>query len=189
MSLILQKILVLYATLSLMIAYCFLPIANAGELSLSWGEGSSRYSFRNGGEITPDAFRVAYIHSTDWEWKFSTDHTLRVELEFAAHHWKDPFLKDPKNGVIFNPMWRYYIPVLTQEVYFGVGIGLAYTSSDEWMDRKLGSRLLFEDKFEVGITISKQHRVSFSINHYSNAKLADRNHGANVYYFNYAYRL
>jgi hypothetical protein len=57
------------------------------------------------------------------------------------------------------------------------------------MDRKLGSRLLFEDKFEVGAVLFNLHRVSFSVNHYSNANLADINHGANVLYLNYAVAL
>nr|WP_297348340.1 acyloxyacyl hydrolase [uncultured Glaciecola sp.] len=163
--------------------------ATAGELSLSWGEGASRYSFKVGGEKTPDAIRLAYIHPTDWEWEFAADHKLRLEFEFGVHHWKDSFLNKAKNGVVFNPMWRYYIPSLNQELYLGVGIGLAYTSSDRWLDRQLGARLLFEDKFEVGIKLLERHRLSFSINHYSNAQLADINHGANIYYFNYAYQL
>jgi len=180
----------LYSVLLTVFFICFFDhSASAGELSLSWGEGSSRYSFNVGGEITPDAVRIAYIHPTDWEWNITTNHKLRVELEFGVHYWKDPFLKEPKNGIIFNPMWRYYIPILKQELYFGIGIGLAYTSSDKWMDRQLGSRLLFEDKFEVGIKLLTRHKFSVSINHYSNAKLADINHGANVYYFNYAYQL
>jgi hypothetical protein len=161
--------------------------ANAGELSLSVGQGSSRWSFKDG-ELTPAAYRIAYIHPTDWEWSFASDHTLRVELELAAHHWRDPFLEKSKTGVIVNPMWRYYIPVMDQELYFGIGIGLAYTNDDKWMDRQLGSRLLFEDKFEFGVKLFKRHRISVSINHYSNAKLADINHGANVQYINYAYQ-
>jgi len=161
--------------------------ANAGELSLSVGEGSSRWSFKDG-ELTPASYRLAYIHPTELEWGFATDHTLRLELEFGVHHWRDPFLKKSKSGVIVNPMWRYYIPVMDQELYFGVGIGLAYTNSDRWMDRQLGYRLLFEDKFEVGMKLFKRHRLSLSINHYSNAKLADINHGANVHYINYAYQ-
>ncbi len=163
--------------------------SSAGELSVSYGEGASRWSFPVGGELTPEAFRIGYIHPTELSWNFATDHTLRLELEFAAHHWKDTFRNQrSKTGVIFNPMWRYYIPVFEQELYFGIGIGLAYTNSDIWMDRQLGSRLLFEDKFEVGVKIFKRHRLSFSVNHYSNAKLANINHGANVHYINYAYQ-
>jgi hypothetical protein len=185
----LNKIVFHPALLWLFSLYFFTCTAAAGELSLSWGEGSSRYSFKVGGKKTPDVIRVAYIHPSDWEWEFASDHTLRLEFEFGVHHWKDSFSNKTKNGVFFNPMWRYYIPILDQELYFGGGIGLAYTNSDRWMDRKLGARLLFEDKFEVGMKLLKRHRLSFSINHYSNAQLADINHGANIYYFNYAYQL
>lgn len=158
--------------------------AHAGELSLSWGQGSSRYMFKGNKEITPDAFRIAYIHPTHIQWQ-----SIKLELEFGAHHWKDPLLKERKNGVVFNPMWRYYLPISDQSLYFGFGIGLAYTNRDQWMDRKLGSRLLFEDRFEVGAVLFDVHRVSFSLNHYSNANLADINHGANVFYLNYSIKL
>lgn len=163
--------------------------ASAGELSFSWGEGSSRWSFIETGESTPDAVRIGYIHTSDWQWSFVDDHSLKVELEVGAHHWKDAVLNESKSGVFLNPMWRYYIPLFDQELYFGAGIGLAYTNDDEWMDRELGSRFLFEDKFEIGMKLAERHRISFSINHYSNANIADVNHGANVYYFNYAFRL
>lgn len=172
---------------ALFFASLFSPVADAGELGLSFGEGASRWSF-TGGELSAKAYRIVYIHATDWQWSFASDHTLRLELEFAAHHWKDEWLDKSKTGVIVNPMWRYYIPVLEQELYMGIGIGLAYTNDDKWMDRQLGSRLLFEDRFEVGMKLFKRHRLSFSVNHYSNAKLADINHGANVHYFNYAYQ-
>lgn len=177
-----------YIVLILAVTFILIPKANAGEISLSWGEGSSRWSFRVGGELKPDAYRIAYIHPTNWKWDFASGHILQVELEFGIHRWEDPFLDKAKNGILVNPMWRYYIPVFKQELYFGAGIGLAYTSSDRWMDRQLGSRLLFEDKFEIGMTLFKRHRLSFSINHYSNAQLADINHGANVHYLNYAYK-
>jgi hypothetical protein len=170
-------------------SFCVFSLANAGEVSLSWGEGSSRYSYRVTGEATPDTLRIAYIHPTDWQWRFNSGHSLRVELEFGAYRWKDAVLNDPKNGIVLNPMWRYYIPVFDQALYLGVGVGLAYTDGDEWMDRKLGSRFLFEDKFEIGMKLAERHRLSFSVNHYSNANIADINHGANVYYFNYAFRL
>lgn len=161
--------------------------AIAGELSLSWGEGKSRWYFPNRGEISSDAFRLAYIHTTDFKWQVFEHSYLQLELEAGIHHWRDPWLSKQKWGAVLTPMWRYYYPVGDQKVYGGFGIGLAYTNDDELMDRKLGSNLLFEDRFEAGIIINNKHRVSVSVNHYSNANLADINHGVNYYFLNYAY--
>jgi hypothetical protein len=177
------------STLCLIICVSLPTFSYAGQLNLSWGQGSSRYMFKGDKEITPDAFRLTYIHPTNIHWKTIGNQHLSLELEFGAHHWKDPLLNNAKNGLVFNPMWRYFIPVIEQTLFFGIGIGLAYSNSDQWMDRKLGSRLLFEDKFEVGAVLFNVHRVSFSVNHYSNANLADINHGANVLYLNYAVAL
>lgn len=183
------KLILPLLTSLLLCVLCTSRPVSAGELSFSWGEGSSRYKFKVNGEITPDAMRIAYIHPTDWQWRFENDHKLSVEIELGGYHWKDPVLKDSKNGVVLQPMWRYFIPLYGDQLYFGIGVGLAYTDSDKWMDRKLGSRFLFEDKFEIGIKFTERHRFSFSLNHYSNANIADINHGANVYYFNYSLHL
>ncbi|WP_395341610.1 acyloxyacyl hydrolase [Ningiella sp. W23] len=159
------------------------------EISLSVAEGKSRWDFPNRGQLNSTAFRLAYVYTTDMQWQFGEDSTLRLELEAGAHHWKDPWLDEDKTGVFVNPMWRYYFTAFTQRLYFGAGIGLAYSNDDELIDRKLGSRFLFEDRLEAGIVLAKRHRVSVSVNHYSNANLADINHGVNFYFFNYAYRL
>jgi hypothetical protein len=157
--------------------------------SLSWGQGSSRYMFKGDKEITPDAFRLAYVESTDYQWRFGDNQIIKLELEFGLHHWKDPLLEKAKNGLMLNPMWRYFYSFGDHAVYAGIGIGLAYTDDRFWMDRKLGSRWLFEDRLEVGALIFTKHRMSFSLNHYSNANIADINHGANVFYLNYAISL
>lgn len=171
---------------SLIILCIFSPTAESGELSISWGQGSSRYMFKGDKEITPDAFRIAYIYPTKFNWQFENGHQLKLDLEAGAHHWKDPLLNKAKNGFMINPMWRYYLPIFEQPFYVGFGIGLTYTNDDKWMDRKLGSRLLFEDRIEIGAVLFNSHRLSFSLNHYSNANIAGINHGANVFYLNYA---
>lgn len=182
-----KKAFLLYFAL---LACSFYPsTSNAGEISVSLGEGTSRWYFPGRGELPSRGLRVGYIHPTEYKWDFAHNTYIKLELEFGAHRWTDSWLDKDKYGVYINPMWRYYVPVFDQEIYFGAGIGLAHTSDDTLLDRKLGSRNLFEDKFEAGIIIAKKHRFSLSVNHYSNAKLADINHGVNFYYINYAYSL
>jgi lipid A 3-O-deacylase len=142
--------------------------------------------FKGDKEITPDAFRLAYIYPTDYQWHFNDNQKIALELEVGLHHWKDPLLDKSKNGVMVNPMWRYFISHGDHAVFIGLGIGLAYTNDKFWMDRQLGSRWLFEDRLEVGTVIFSKHRISFSLNHYSNANITDINHGANVHYLNYS---
>lgn len=169
--------------------FCFSAFADSQEISLSVGEAKSRYFFPDRGELTSDTFRLGLIHTTDYAWKFFSNQTLKLELEAGVHRWQDVFLKDDKTGAYVNPMWRYYLELGNFQPYLGFGIGISYTDDDRFMDRKLGSRLLFEDRFEAGVIFYDSHRLSFSVNHYSNANLADINHGVNIYYINYAYRL
>lgn len=179
-------------TVNLRTIICFICLSQssllfAQEMSLSIGEAKSRYYFQNRGELSSDTFRLGYISSTDYQWSFNESHKLKLEIEAGVHHWRDAFLEEDKTGVYTTPMWRYYLRESDFQMYFGFGIGLSYTDAEEFMDRKLGSRLLFEDRFEIGAKIYQKHRLSFSINHYSNANLADINHGVNLYYLNYAY--
>ena len=161
----------------------------AGELSISLGEGKSRWYFKDQGELPSRATRIGYIHHTDYQWQFENSTQIRLEVEAGFHHWTDTWLDKDKYGVYLNPMWRYYVPIYNQTLFVGAGIGIAYTNADDLLDRELGSRNLFEDKFEAGIIINSKHRFSVSVNHYSNANLADINHGVNFYFLNYAYAL
>jgi len=179
----------LYSFIFILLGLSYPAVSQAGELSVAIGEGQSRWYFRDRGELKSDAYRLTYIHKTDYSWSFFDDHVLQMELEAGVHKWRDPWLDNDKYGAVINPMWRYYVPVFGQSVYAGVGIGLSYNNDDQLMDRKLGSRLLFEDRFELGIILAKKHRLSISVNHYSNANLADINHGINYYFVNYAYAI
>ncbi|MFT6268771.1 MAG: hypothetical protein ACJAVV_001586 [Alphaproteobacteria bacterium] len=181
----------LFFTLFITLVFsAFIPKQSySGELSISVGEGKSRWYFKDEGELPSQAYRIGYIHPTDYEWQFKNTTYIKLELEAGIYHWSDTWLDKDKYGVYINPMWRYYVPIWSQKVYFGAGIGLSYTNDDHLIDRELGSRILFEDKFEAGLVIANKHRISISVNHYSNANLADVNHGVNFYYFNYAYSL
>ncbi|MEM0911120.1 MAG: acyloxyacyl hydrolase [Pseudomonadota bacterium] len=159
------------------------------ELSVSVGEADSRFSFPEQGKITSDTYRLGFIVDTGYSWQFFENQTLKLELETGVHRWEDALLENNKTGAYLTPMWRYYFERDKFSPYIAIGVGASYTDDDEFMDRKLGSRLLFEDRFEVGAVLYDVHRISLSINHYSNADLADINHGVNLYYLNYAYRL
>lgn len=182
------KVSVLWC-LAVLACLIYANTSKAGELSISLGEGTSRWYFPGEGELPSRGLRIGYIHPTEYQWEFARNTYITLELEFGAHRWTDSWLDKEKYGVYITPMWRYYVPIFDQKFYLGAGIGLAHTSEDTLLDRQLGSRNLFEDKFEAGIIIAERHRLSLSVNHYSNANLANINHGVNFYYINYAYSL
>ncbi len=167
----------------------FSGVGATQELSVSVGEANSRFSFPGQGELSSDTYRLGLIYKTDFAWQLFRNQTLKLELETGLHRWEDVFRENNKTGAYITPMWRYYFEYENFQPYVAIGIGLSYTNDGLFMDRELGSRFLFEDRFEAGFKIFEDHRISFSVNHYSNADLADINHGVNLYYVNYAYRL
>lgn len=168
-----------------MIVSC-LGSAYAHEFSLSGGQAYSRWTFQDG-KMDSTTYRVGYISPSVSQWDFD-GFRLKVELETGVHFWQDDWTDEDKVGAYLNPMWRLYFPTNNTDWYIGLGVGVAYTDGDELLDRQLGSKLLFEDRFEIGSILDRKHRISLSVNHYSNANLADINHGVNLYHVNYAYK-
>ncbi|MGQ8364257.1 acyloxyacyl hydrolase [Glaciecola sp. 1036] len=161
--------------------------SHAQEISISGGEAYGRWTFPNSGKLSSTVVRIGYISPALYQWNFDATR-LQLELEAGAHFWQDDWNDRDKKGIYLNPMWRLYYPVGNQQIYAGIGVGLAYSNGENLLDRQLGTHLLFEDRFEFGAILAKQHRVSLSINHYSNANFASINHGVNLFYANYAYK-
>ncbi|MDN4501682.1 acyloxyacyl hydrolase [Alteromonadaceae bacterium BrNp21-10] len=158
----------------------------AAGFTFSGGTGVSRWTLLKDKRMHPEAYRVAVVIPSTIQWQGFYDHNIQLEWEIAGHYWRDPWLDKSKHGVSFTPMFRYRIPIANQYVFIGFGVGATYIDAKQWMDRQLGSRFMFEDRFEAGLEYA-QHRLSFSVNHYSNAKLAEVNHGVNVQTINYSY--
>ena len=77
-------------------------------------------------------------------------------------------------------------------VFFSTGIGLALHNGERDTgrpDRKsLGSRVLFRIPIEVGLALTRHHRIMVAFDHVSNAGLAQPNEGMDTLGVMYAYR-
>ncbi|GAA0374319.1 hypothetical protein GCM10009092_43180 [Bowmanella denitrificans] len=163
-----------------------MPQALADGVVLSVGQSWSRGEAEQHLSTKADSYRLAYLYSTGYQWSVIANHQLSIELEGALNHWEDPWRDKSKQGASLLPVLRYSIPVQSMDWYLGVGAGASYFSDVYLMDRSLGSRWLFETRFELGVQFARRHRLSYGINHYSNAYLAERNQGANMHYLNYS---
>lgn len=158
------------------------PSVSAGAVQLAVGQSSPKW----GGYDDSIAYRLAYNQVTDWWQKWLNDYGIRIHLEFAYLYWQDDLLDD-KHGMSINPVFRYRWHGLGVNWFVEGGVGATYVNDDIWVDRKLGSRWMFEDKIALGITINEHHEVAISAVHYSNADLADFNDGADVFGISYSY--
>ena len=164
----------------------FSTSALADAISVANGSGVSRWTLLGDQRMRPDAYRLAYVKASDYSWSQSAINPWLLEWEFAYHKWQEPWRGEDKQGISFTPMFRYQYNLMGLPMYAGFGVGATYIDHNQWMDRQLGSRFMFEDRIELGIAL-EHHRLSYSINHYSNANLADINHGVNVQYVSYSY--
>lgn len=154
-------------------------------LQVAWGESRSRWELRRGlRKIRPDSWRLSVIKPKLTTFDVFTI-PLQLDLDVSVYHWNDPWRRRNISVASVVPMFRHYWQVNNLEIFAGLGIGIAALDSDKWMDRQLGSQLQFEDKFEVGLRF-QNHQLSFNLSHFSNADLADINHGVNVYQLGYA---
>lgn len=172
--------------LSIVLLLSFASTVFADAITISLGKGVSQWTLLGDRRMRPEAYRLAYVQDSSYSWSVSKQNSFSLDWEYALHQWNDPWLNKIKYGASFTPMFRYHIPYFKRHIFLGLGIGATYITDDKWMDRNLGSRFMFEDRFEVGLQY-QQHHLSFSVNHYSNADLATYNDGVNVNYLNYRY--
>lgn len=66
--------------------------------------------------------------------------------------------------------------------YLDLGIGVSYLTKKEIGGRDLGTHFQFEDRLGFGIRFGKQkqYELGYRAIHFSNAYLADKNHGINL---------
>ena len=71
------------------------------------------------------------------------------------------------------------------------GIGISYASNKYILARNLGANVLFEDRIAVGFNPDRQKRfiISYSFIHFSNAYMRTPNHGLNLHFLNFAWKL
>lgn len=83
--------------------------------------------------------------------------------------------------------WEFTGPRLRPFVEAGIGAG--YFTANEVGDRRIGSRLHFEDRFGAGVHLGERSRLQLRVIHYSNAGLKKPNQGINSWSLVYSYRL
>lgn len=158
------------------------------QVNGAWGKGLSRYelNFKTNTRMRPDVFRLTLAKLSLYQWEIASNTNLYLDLDGSVHHLNDARKRRDISVISLVPMWRIEVEFDSFTPFLRAGIGAAVFDTQEWMDRKLGSHLLFEDKAELGIRIDN-HQFSIGISHFSNANFADINHGANVHFVSYGY--
>lgn len=170
-----MKILLLSLTLLLLPSTSF---ANFGVMTAG-GKLSAGY-------LKTTASRHALFWTFDNKWIDKGGTYLTWQLELASSHWNNEYFPDI-HATSLTPVFHYVWAKEDYSIFAGGGIGITKLSADRLSSRKLGSEWLFEDKFVLGTEILDNHRLSISLNHYSNANLASENDGLSIWYINYGY--
>ncbi len=131
-------------------------------------------------------WRVAYLHQLDPQPIWLRCHNWHLQLEFSVQQWRNRYPHDISLLTI-NPVFQYRYQQQHLIWYAELGIGLAYSNTPYFLDRNLGSKLLFEDKVGLGVIVDQRHKLGFSYIHYSNANLANPNDGADTFGLVYGY--
>jgi hypothetical protein len=155
---------------------------------VAWGQGASRWVLERGvRKLRPDTYRLT-ITKHDLTTILTSDRlAVTVDLDTSIYHWDDPFRNRAITMFTLVPMLRVQTQWQRLTPFIGIGIGVAVLDSKDWMDRELGSHIMFEDKPELGFRY-RYHQLTVGISHFSNADLASINHGANIYQLGYQYR-
>lgn len=86
-------------------------------------------------------------------------------------------------------VWEF---LFSNGFFFNIGTGLAVHNgqleSDDTNKKQLGSRILFREPIEFGITFCERHRISIMFDHISNAYLASPNEGLDTLGVRYGYQ-
>jgi len=158
----------------------FLPmitLANTG-VSLSAGKVT--------GKLATTSSRIAIFSEQKSEWLTDLSANLSWQIELSHAHWNNQYFEDIKTTTL-TPSLKYNWQWQQQTLFLSFGIGVAYLTETRFSSRRLGSNWLFEDKLSLGWDLTKQHALSISVNHYSNANLASVNDGSTFIFFDYHY--
>ncbi|MDM7861652.1 acyloxyacyl hydrolase [Alteromonas sp. ASW11-36] len=156
-------------------------------MGLAWGEAASRWELDRGiNKLHPDSWRFTLGKPQLYQWPLTDEWRIELDLEANLYHWDDPFRDRSISVISAVPLFKAITSSEDLDYYLGLGIGVAAMDSDIWMDRQLGSHLQFEDRVELGLRYYR-HQFSLGLSHFSNADIADINHGVNVYQIGYSY--
>lgn len=130
--------------------------------------------------------RYAYIIESKYVIPYFTEKQLTLDWDISTHFWQNLYGPDITAASIV-PLVKYTIE--THDITFVArfGIGIAYVDQTRWGNRELGDNWMFEDKLEIGVEVTAQHRVAMLFQHFSNAALNSKNDGTNIVSLNYSY--
>jgi len=125
----------------------------------------------------------------DWEqrWFERDAGHLTGYWSFAYTWWEAGDLSGDQQTVSVSPVFVYQFGGRWKS-FLEIGMGAAYFTDDRVGDKKLGSRLHFEDRFGAGIRFSDRDSLRVRVIHYSNAGLEDPNQGIESWSLVYARR-
>jgi len=158
------------------------------SLSCNASTGLSASVGKVTGKLGTTSARVAIFSESYNEWLSSyLNHDTFWTIELSHAHWNNQYFEDIKVTTL-TPSVKIYWLWQEQALFASLGVGAAYLTETRFSSRRLGSNWLFEDKLSVGWKMTKQHSVSLSINHYSNANFASVNDGSTFVFLDYSYQ-
>lgn len=116
---------------------------------------------------------------------------LRINWEISLNYWDETTFNDKNWAVSVSPVMSSGLITtpLGIDVNLEFAIGLSLHSNQHFGETNLGSKILFEDRVSLTFYLNKQkdHQLTVSVIHYSNAGLSSHNPGINlislVYHF------
>lgn len=169
----------------LALLFLFSPKIFAHGIWFGLGTSNAEWHWENNSRS--ETYRIAAIFDTPVDWELLEKYNISLQTETGFFHWQDTKWGD-KDGIVIAPVFNYPIENTYMPLTLRFGIGASYRNGQQWADRKLGSRWLFEDRIELSAEFTPRHSLGLTFFHYSNAGLADDNWGANVYNLNYHYQ-
>lgn len=117
----------------------------------------------------------------DWDkrWFESERGYLSGYWQAGYTAWEGGRVGNTAHSVSAAPVFVYTFTGGERRPFIEFGIGAAAFSRSRVGDRRLGSRLHFEDRLGAGIAFGNGRRLGLRVIHYSNAGLKDPNQGIN----------
>ncbi|QKZ03096.1 acyloxyacyl hydrolase [Pseudomonas eucalypticola] len=124
---------------------------------------------------------------SDWDksWLQSSTGRLTGYWDGGYTYWGSSSHGPSNNTLSFAPVFRYEFDGGSVKPFVEAGIGVAFFSSLEVGDNKLGTSFNFEDRVGFGLRFAGNQEVSVRGIHYSNGGIREPNDGIEAYSLNY----
>jgi hypothetical protein len=126
------------------------------------------------------------VMPSNWSW-YNNSLVAYMQANYAHWHTNETPVNNSFNtiaavGVAPVLRWNFMAPTANIAPYAEASVGLAALTHNQFNNRQLGSRLLFQDMLGLGATFgaSKQFFASANFLHYSNASTHRNNDGITI---------